>query len=122
MSDVQLVAGDELVSQDADQRRGDTPADVSGRPVLQQLAKALHAGEGGARPNDNRDPDAGQVLGPLQAVWVPFTRSASGHPEADEYDETGGDIGQVVQRVSEEPDGAGDNRNEQLQRAGERKT
>jgi hypothetical protein len=74
--------------------------------------------KGGAGPDDHGDPDAGQVLGPFQAVGVSLGRRPPGQPEAEEHHGAGGDVGQVVDRVSQQPDRAGHDRKKQLDDTG----
>src|SRR5207245_6614533 len=54
-ADDQLVARHHLVAEDADGRADDADGDMTGRAVREQLADALHAGEHGAGPDDDRD-------------------------------------------------------------------
>ena len=72
----QLVPGDHLVADDADGRPGDTPADMGRVAVFDELADALGPGEDRAGPDDHRDPDPGQVLGPFQAIGIVLGRRA----------------------------------------------
>jgi hypothetical protein len=68
--DSALVAGDDLVAHDPDDRRGHPEPEMGGAAVLGQLVDADEAGEHGAGPNDQGDAKTGDVLGPLQAVGV----------------------------------------------------
>ena len=63
-ADDELVAGHGQVAEDADDSPGDACADVAGVAVPDQLADALITGERRAGPDDHRDPDPGQILGP----------------------------------------------------------
>ena len=69
-ADDELVPGDDLVADNADRGPGDARAHVRGVAVLEELADALIPGERRAGPDDHRDPDPGQVLGPFQAVGI----------------------------------------------------
>ena len=98
---------------------GDPDAQVRGAAVPEQLADALQARERRAGPDDQGDADPGQVLGPLQAVGVALGRPAPGQPEAEEHHRAGGHVGQVVDRVAEQPHRAGQDRDQQLGEAGD---
>src|ERR1039458_1412420 len=90
--------------------------------VLEELADALVPGEGCADPDDDRDPDAGQVLGPFQAVGITLGGGPAGQPEAEEHHGAGRYVRQVVDRVAEEPHRSGQDRQQQLDEAGSRQS
>lgn len=113
-ADDQLVAGHGQVAEDADDGPGDARADVCGVAVPDELADALVTGGGGAGPDDHRDPDSGQVLGPLQAVGVTLGGRPPRQPETEEHHRAGGDVGQVMDRIAEQPNRAGQHRQQQL--------
>jgi hypothetical protein len=77
----QLVPGHYLVTDDAQHRIGDPRADMRRVAMLRQLADALPAGEHCAGPDHHGNPDSGQVLGPLQAVWVTLSGRPPRQPE-----------------------------------------
>ena len=116
----ELVPGHDLVADDAECRAGDAGADVGRVAVLDQLADALEPGERGAGPDHHGDPDPGQVLGPFQAVGVPLGRRPARQPEAQEHHGAGRDVGQVVDRVSEQPHRARQQGQQQLDQPGGR--
>ena len=87
-------------------------------PCTEQLADALKPGERRAGPDDRRDPDPGQVLGPLQAIGVTLAGGPPRQPETEEHHRAGGDIGQVMDRIAEQPDRARQHRQQQLDQAG----
>jgi hypothetical protein len=60
------------------------------------LADALIPGERRAGPDDDSDPDPGELLGPVQAVGVPLGRALARQPEPHEHHGAGGDIGQIL--------------------------
>ena len=55
----QFVAGDELITHDAEQGRGDPGSDVAGALVGKQLVDAFNPGEHGAAPDHQGDPKSG---------------------------------------------------------------
>ena len=116
----ELVTRHDLVAHDAEDGAHDADAHVRGRAVIQQLADALGAREGGAGPDDGGDPDPGQVLGPVQAVRVALGGPAPGQPEAEEDDRAGRHVAKIVDRVAEQADRAGEHGNQQLSQAGGR--
>jgi hypothetical protein len=70
-----------------------------------------------ARPDHDGDADPGQVLSPLKPVRIAIAGRPLRQAEAEEYHGTGRDIGQVVDGVTEQPDRAGQNGQQQLDRA-----
>src|SRR6202023_1271231 len=94
-TDGPLVAGHDLVSDNADSRAGDAPAQVVGGTIFEQFVHTLDPRERGADPDHDGDPDAGEVLGALIAVGVALAGAAFGHPETDEHDQAGRHVGQV---------------------------
>ncbi len=61
-----LVAGDELVAEDSDERGGYADADVAGAAVVRKFVNGDVAGEDVARPDDEGDAETGDVLGSLR--------------------------------------------------------
>ena len=118
LSHDELVPGDDLVPDDAQGRAGDAEGDVGGAAVVDELADALVPGEAGAGPDDDGDPDPGEVLGPVQAVGIPLRRPPAREAEAQEDHGAGRDVGQVVDRVAEQPDRPGQDREQQFDHAG----
>jgi hypothetical protein len=92
---------------------------VGGPAVLQQLADAFQAGEGGAGPDDDRDADAGQVLGAFESVGVLLGGRPAGQPEPEKHHRAGRDVGQVVDRVTQQPDRTGEQGQQQFGQAGQ---
>ena len=80
LADHQLVPGDDLVADDADDCPSDTHREVGGVAVVDELSDTLVSGKGSAGPDDQGDSDTGQVLGPFQAIGVALGRQAPGQP------------------------------------------
>jgi hypothetical protein len=91
------------------QRADDAGRDVAGMAVLNELADALArlSGEGGAGPDDGRDADPGQVLGALEPVGILLRGRPPRQPEPQEHHRAGSYVGQVVDRVAQQPDRTG---------------
>jgi hypothetical protein len=104
--DVNFVSGDDLVADDPHQGGGERPSDVGRPPVVEQLEHALDCRERGARPDDQGDAHACEVLGPVVAVGKAITGGATGDPEVDEDGEAGRHVGQMVKRITEQRDGS----------------
>jgi hypothetical protein len=115
----ELVPGHYLVTDDAEHGPGDPRSDVGGAAVLEQLANALESGERGAGPDDHGNTDPGQVLGPLQPVRILLRGRPAGQPEAQEHHRAGGHVRQIVDRISQQPDRAGQHRDQQLGQPGQ---
>src|SRR5450755_5099530 len=70
----ELVPGDDLIPDDAQGRAEDAQRGMTGGAMRQELTDALVPGERRAGPDDQRNPDPGQILGPVQAVGIPLSR------------------------------------------------
>jgi hypothetical protein len=79
-----------------------------------QLFIALDAGEDGAAPDDERNSQPGQVLSSVVAVRVFPGGLAPGDAKANEDDDRGRNIRQVVERIAQQRHGARIQRNQQL--------
>lgn len=104
---MRFVAGDALVAGDAHPGGDDAPAELVGVAVAEELVDARGGCEPGPGPDHDRDADGGEVLRAFVAVELTLSRGLAGDPEADEYGQVGGHVGNVVRRVAEqryEPD------------------
>ncbi len=101
-ADNELVPGDYLIADNAQGGPEDPPSDMAGRPVLDQLPDALIAGERRASPDHHGDADARQVLGPVQAIWISFSRRLPRYPEPDEDHRTSRHVRQVMDCVTQQ--------------------
>jgi hypothetical protein len=88
----QLVAGDELITHDAEHGRGDPGSDVAGALVGEQFVDAFDPGEHRTGPDHQGDTESGQVFGALQTVGVALGGGTSTDPEAQEHQQAGGDV------------------------------
>ena len=77
------------------------------RAEHEELADALVPGERRAGPDHNGDPDSGRVLGAFQAVGVTLGGGPPQQPEPGEDHRASGDVGQVMDSVTKQADGAG---------------
>src|SRR5271166_6144690 len=91
-TDHQLVARDELVAEDADGRRGDAPADVTGSAMPEQLRDAFKTGDQSAAPNHHSHTYAGEVFGAFVAVGITLGGYLAGCPKPDEDQGAGRNI------------------------------
>jgi hypothetical protein len=91
-ADRELVPGNELVADDADNGTCDACPDEGCVAVLDQLADALITSEGSAGSDDKGDTDSGQVLGAFEPVGILLRWRSPGQPEPKEHHGAGGDV------------------------------
>jgi hypothetical protein len=88
-TDLQLVAGDELVADHSDHGGHHREAEVRRAAVLDELVITRHRRECCACPDDERNAETGQVLGPVVSVRVRRRRLLLRNPEAEPHDRRG---------------------------------
>jgi hypothetical protein len=76
----ELVPGDDLVSDNPQDRPRDAEGNVAGSAMVDELADAFVPGERRAGPDDNGNPDPREILGPVQAVGIPLRRPPPRQP------------------------------------------
>ena len=114
-----LVPSDDLIADDPHGGGGHAQVEMRRLPVARELADAHHRGGDGARPHGDGHHNTGKVLGALVAVGVGAGRTALGEPEADEHRGRGRDVREVVERIAQERDRSPQDRDRQLEHAGE---
>ena len=88
---------------------------------MQEPLDALVAGDDGARENREHDGHAGQVLDASIAEGEALARLLAGKPESHGKRDRGRGVAEIVNRIGEQRDTAGDEYDNELQqgRAGE---
>jgi len=82
--------------------------------VTDELAVALHSGEGGAGEDDESHAEPGYVLCPFVAIREASAGTLLGDGEPDGHHGAGRDVGEVVQGVAEEAHRVGEKGEDQL--------
>src|SRR5689334_9740865 len=117
-TDAQLVAGHELIAQDADGCGGEADPDVLGGLWGKRLVHAVDTGEHRAGPDNDGDGQTGEIFRAFETVGVALARGAAADPETQKRHIAGGDVGQVVQDVAHKRDGAGQDGDDEFEQAG----
>jgi hypothetical protein len=97
------VARGQLVADEADDPGGGHPRQVVHPLRVDEPLDGLPGGHDGGRRHHDDHGEAGQVLGPAVPVGVAAIRRASGGPERQADGQRGQGVGQVVDRVGEQP-------------------
>lgn len=112
-----LVAGHDTIRGDADNGTDHARAEMTGRAVMGEFVEAFDTGEDRARPNHHRDRESGHVLGPVVAVRERVRARTLREPEPGEQHHACRHVRQVVQRITQQADRTGDERDTKFLRS-----
>ena len=115
LSDPDAIDGDDLVPGEADEASSRDKPKIVDFLRLQEPADGFPCRDDRGEGDDGNDEQAGNVLGPPEAVGVAAGGVSAAEDECDPQGDGGQGVGEVVDGVGEEGDGSADEEDEELQ-------